>query len=105
MKKYIIVGMAITFICLISSLIIALRSSRKYEVKWKTAEENAKAYDELLSSSNKKSAAFTLHSLILIILMFVMFLQNLLCFLRSGIHTYFSPPFDFLFLHIQYKNY
>lgn len=60
MKKYIIVGMAVTFICLVSSLIIALRSSRKYEVKWKTAEENAKAYDELLSSSNKKSAAFQL---------------------------------------------
>ena len=60
MKKYIIVGMAVTFICLVSSLIIALRSSRKYEVKWKTAEENAKAYVELLSSSNKKSAAFQL---------------------------------------------
>lgn len=60
MKKYIIAGMTIAFIGLVSSLIIALKNSYKYESKWKTAEENIKAYDELLSSSNKKSAAFQL---------------------------------------------
>lgn len=60
MKKYIIAGMTIAFIGLVSSLIIALKNSHKYESKWKTAEENIKAYDELLSSSNKKSAAFQL---------------------------------------------
>lgn len=50
----------VTIVGLVSSLVITIKNARKYEDKWKTAEGNIKAYDELLSSSNKKSAAFQL---------------------------------------------
>lgn len=60
MKKYIIIGIAIAFAGLVTSLVISIKNVRKYENKWKTSEANVKAYDELLSSSNKKSAAFQL---------------------------------------------
>ncbi len=60
MKKYIVIGVALVIVGLVSSLVITIKNARKYEDKWKTAEGNIKAYDELLSSSNKKSAAFQL---------------------------------------------
>lgn len=59
MKKYIIIGIVL-IISLISSLIIAINNTHKYEDKWKRSEENIKAYNELLNSSNEKSAAFQL---------------------------------------------
>lgn len=60
MKKYITIGIAVAIIGLVSSLVISIKNARKYESKWKTSEANVKAYDELLSSSNRKSAAFQL---------------------------------------------
>lgn len=60
MKKYIIIGIVIAFAGLVASLVISIKNAHKYEDKWKTSEANVKAYDELLSSSNKKSAAFQL---------------------------------------------
>lgn len=62
MKKYIVIGIIIAFVGLVSSLVISIKNAHKYESKWKTSEANVKAYDELLSSSNKKSAAFQLTS-------------------------------------------
>lgn len=60
MKKYVVISIVVTIVGLVSSLVITIKNARKYEDKWKTAEGNIKAYDELLSSSNKKSAAFQL---------------------------------------------
>lgn len=60
MKKYIIIGIVIAFAGLVASLVVSIKNAYKYEDKWKTSEANVKAYDELLSSSNKKSAAFQL---------------------------------------------
>lgn len=60
MKKYLVIGIVVAIVGLVSSLVITIRNARKYEDKWKTAEGNIKAYGELLSSSNKKSAAFQL---------------------------------------------
>lgn len=60
MKKYLVIGIVVAIVGLVSSLVITIRNARKYEDKWKIAEGNIKAYDELLSSSNKKSAAFQL---------------------------------------------
>lgn len=60
MKKYIVIGIIIAFVGLVTSLVISIKNARKYESKWKTSEANVKAYDELLSSSNRKSAAFQL---------------------------------------------
>ena len=60
MKKYVYIGVIVTIIGLALSLIMTINKAHRYESKWKMAEGNIKAYDELLSSSNKKSAAFQL---------------------------------------------
>lgn len=60
MKKYIIIGIVVAIIGLVGSLVTSIKKTSEYKSKWETAETNVKAYDELLSSSNKKSAAFQL---------------------------------------------
>lgn len=60
MKKYIIIGIVVAFIGLVGSLVISIKKASEYKSKLEIAETNVKAYDELLSSSNKKSAAFQL---------------------------------------------
>lgn len=60
MKKYITIGIILTVVGIVSSLVITIRNARKFENKWKTSEENVKACNELLASSNRKSAAFQL---------------------------------------------
>lgn len=58
MKKYITIGMVAVIVSLISSLVIVVKNTHKYENNWKRAEANIKAYTDLLTSSNEKSAAF-----------------------------------------------
>lgn len=60
MKKYITIGMVAVIVSLISSLVIVVKNTHKYENNWKRAEANIKAYTDLLTSSNEKSAAFQL---------------------------------------------
>lgn len=58
MKKWIFV--AIGYIVLLVILFIVFRDRGNIEEKWKVTTANLKAYDELLSSSKDKSAAYQL---------------------------------------------
>lgn len=58
MKKWIFV--AIGYIVLLVILFIVFQDRGKTEEKWKATTANLKAYDELLSSSKDKSAAYQL---------------------------------------------
>lgn len=60
MKKYFIIAIIAVFIGLIGSLVYNIHESKVYEDKWKTEAANVKAYDELLSDSKNKSAAYEL---------------------------------------------
>lgn len=58
MRKWIIIVLG--YAVLIGALVLVIRSSGKYEDRWKTAEANVKAYDRLLGSSRERNAAYQL---------------------------------------------
>ncbi len=58
MKKWIII--ILSYVVLIAALAAALRNNNRTEEKWKAAEANVKAYDQLLSETNDKNAAYQL---------------------------------------------
>lgn len=58
MKKWIII--VLSYIALIGALIITLKDNNSVTEKWKRAEANVKAYDNMLSTSEGVSAAFEL---------------------------------------------
>lgn len=60
MKKYVYIGIALLVILLSVGLVMAIRSNRSVEEKWKKASENVKAYSELFSSYDSKNRAFKL---------------------------------------------
>lgn len=58
MKKWIFIVLG--YIILVGALAIVLKNRNSFEDKWKTATANVKAYDDLLSSSRNKNAAYQL---------------------------------------------
>lgn len=58
MKKWILIILG--YAILIGLFLVSLKGKGMYEDKWKKAEANVKAYDILLSSSNRKSTAYML---------------------------------------------